>query len=365
MQNWTQIFDAANPKESHSICLRVLSKSGRPFLLLPDEPELALRTLALYPAQSALARVIKKILAAAFSLRFTLPLERISLKIPTGSPLANFLATLTRLPSGALPRFGILIGNPNAPGQRCVLIAFDDTQRAIVVKAGASTQACELIRREIVFLESVNPALPGIPRLCAKLDGDGLSAFALPFAEGEPPGIGETEKAGAMVESWLKKEAPSPVSSFANWLRLEAACSGDAIFDRLAARLGDSAVVPSVTHGDLAPWNIKVAPGGQWLALDWERGDLHGLPGWDWFHFVVQPAVLVQKQNISRIVDSIDALFASVKFQDYAAKSRITSIQTELVLAYLLFCTRVIRQTEGVSQIESLTRRIACRLPAL
>ena len=49
----------------------------------------------------------------------------------------------------------------------------------------------------------------------------------------------------------------------------------------LAARLGSRLVSSVVFHGDFAPWNIKVDRAGAWMVLDWERGELHGVPCWD------------------------------------------------------------------------------------
>ena len=46
---------------------------------------------------------------------------------------------------------------------------------------------------------------------------------------------------------------------------------------------------------DIELEQITVRPqDGSWVVLDWERGEPEGLPGWDWFHYVVQTGVLVE-----------------------------------------------------------------------
>lgn len=61
------------------------------------------------------------------------------------------------------------------------------------------------------------------------------------------------------------------------------------IADRLAADVAalssQPKPLPSVLmHGDLGTWNIRVAPDGRPLLLDWEAGELRGVPLWDLFY---------------------------------------------------------------------------------
>jgi hypothetical protein len=47
----------------------------------------------------------------------------------------------------------------------------------------------------------------------------------------------------------------------------------------------DADLQPVLVHGDFAPWNIKVLPGGACTLIDWEMAREHGLPLYDLCHF--------------------------------------------------------------------------------
>ncbi len=96
-----------------------------------------------------------------------------------------------------------------------------------------------------------------------------------------------------LLESWINPNRTIALSDTPDWARLEKACSGNNLFPAIAAQLRGRTIQSAIHHGDLAPWNIKVSPAGAWTVLDWERGELTGIPGWDWFHYVIQSAILV------------------------------------------------------------------------
>ena len=90
------------------------------------------------------------------------------------------------------------------------------------------------------------------------------------------------------------------------------------------------------------------------MLVDWERAELAGMPGWDWLHFVVQPAILVEHAPIATVVGRLETLFESELFVRYAQLARIASLEKKLALAYLRYCVAVLRQSEGLQQIEEL-----------
>jgi hypothetical protein len=110
-----------------------------------------------------------------------------------------------------------------------------------------------------------------------------------------------------------------------------------------------------MTHGDFAPWNIKVSPrDGRWTVLDWERGDPVGVPGWDWFHYEIQSAILVDKSSTSTLQSRIDELLSSASFRKYATQARIQEVCRPLVAAYLLYTLEITRPTEGLQALRDL-----------
>jgi hypothetical protein len=97
--------------------------------------------------------------------------------------------------------------------------------------------------------------------------------------------------------------------------------------------------------------------------LDWERGELNGVPGWDWFHYVLQAAILVERLPTAALIGRIEGLFSSESFKSYAARASISGSERGLLLAYLLHCVEVIKPSEGLQAIRELFRAIRSLWP--
>jgi len=118
---------------------------------------------------------------------------------------------------------------------------------------------------------------------------------------------------------------------------------------------------PCVQHGDFVPWNIKVSSEGGWTVLDWERGELTGIPGWDWFHYVLQTGLLVKRMTTQTLVERAEALLASDNFRGYASRAGISGVERELLLSYLFHLVEVIQPSEGRVQSRNLLTALAER----
>jgi hypothetical protein len=149
------------------------------------------------------------------------------------------------------------------------------------------------------------------------------------------------------------------VSDTPDWARLEEACSGNNLFPAVAAQLRGRTMRSAIHHGDLAPWNIKVSPAGVWTVLDWESGELTGIPGWDWFHYVIQSAILVGHLPTPALVQRVESLLKSVAFKQYAARGGIVGCERALVLAYLLHVVEVIKPSEGLAPARDLLHALS------
>lgn len=125
---------------------------------------------------------------------------------------------------------------------------------------------------------------------------------------------------------------------------------------QLSARLDErwnfltrTRVHPCIFHGDFAPWNIREACNGSWILLDWERGETEGIPGWDWLHFALQPAILVKKWRFERVRDLALTTINSPTFQAYLVKAIpqfYPDLAKGLLRAYLLYNWHVLQPTE-------------------
>jgi len=322
---------------------------------LPGNPRLAAEVFALYPAQTPKARIARAAIRWAVAAHLPLGNEKVPLSFFPASPFVRFLADLAGSPPEKLPALGILAGNPNTPGRRFILLIFAAEGNPVaVVKAGLAGRAKELIERERVFLAAAPGKFPALPRLRAAFENRPLRALALDYFPGRSPRREDEAALPRLLSSWVNPESKVPVSQTRVWQELETQCAAHPIFGALAKKLRDRLVGRTLYHGDFAPWNIKVAPDGSWTALDWERGDWTGMPAWDWFHYVLQPAILVSRQSIPVLIAQLEKLCVSPEFRPYAQLSAIAGAERELAVAYLLHHNEVVQPSEGLPQSREL-----------
>lgn len=331
-------------------------------MLLPCQPRLAASSLQLYPAQATRARIARKILGWFLQTGVPIGTGKVSLTVSADNPFIRFLSRTAAMTPPGIPDFGVLAGNPACEGQRFLVLVFDQCRRPVaVVKTGASERARELIRKEASFLAAVPRQTIGIPKLRATFQSPYLEALALDYCVGDSPRRGTESGLPTLLNSWVGPHRRTALAGLPDWVRLESAAAANDWFRSAASRFRGRMVQAVIYHGDFTPWNIKVSPAGQWTVLDWERGELTGVPGWDWFHYVLQPGILVERLPTATLVKRIETLFSSESFKRYAARAAIDGAERALLLAYLLYCLEVIQPSEGLPA----TRELFCALRAL
>jgi len=360
---WEALF-AANEDEASGLRveMRMLRKRGRPLLLLPCHPGPAAASLELYPAQTGRARAARTVLR--WLLRSSAPfgMEKITFTISPDDPFATFLASLAGEPERGLPALGVLAGNPANDNQRFLALVFDANQKPVaVVKAGLSQAARALIEKEELFLKAVSQNTRSVPRLRAVFESARLRAVALDFFPGDSPRPRHERALPALLASWVDAQRTLALSETPDWARLGSAFPANELLARVAMQLRGRIVPATIQHGDFAPWNIKVSPSGAWTVLDWERGELAGLPGWDWFHYVIQTGILVERLPAPGLVQRVESLLGSAAFLQYGARAGIAGFERELVLAYLLHAVEVIKPSEGLAATRELLAALAAR----
>ena len=342
--------------------LRLMRKHGEPLLLLPTQSPAADIALSLYPAQSWKAKIARGGLALmqkAGAMPGTSPVE---IHLSPDSPFAQFLC-----PPGLRVEelsFAMLLGNPHTAGRRFVLLVFDRAGKPVrVVKAGiGSERALELIRNEVNFLKIVPAPVLHAPALQDTFAADGIAALALDYAAGSTPDLDDVSSVPDILESWLSRERPVRFADLPVARRLAAVARTDTATQRALEKLNQITVHSAIHHGDFAPWNIRINPATQqWVVLDWERGEPAGPPAWDWFHFVLQPEVLVRRASPQTILTRFEKFRQRPAFTRYVAQAGIQSSVDVLLLGYAIHCRDLTRQTEGMPTIEGLVELLLKR----
>lgn len=316
--SWTDLF-GDRTTDSVALTWRVLRRHSHDWLMLPANRHAARCALSLYPAQRPVARALRGATAALLQAGLPLPAPCRTLWIPRDDKFLHFLRSLA--PPTGDPSLAILAGNPAAPGRRFIVLVFDAAARPVaVVKAGTSGAAQRLIQAEADFLLSVPADTPGVPALRDQLESPHVRALALEYIGGDSPAAGDEAGVAALLTSWLRADQNVPLAQLAG--------------GALLWSVGDRQVHPALAHGDFAPWNVKVTGAG-WVALDWENGAVNGVPGWDWFHWVTQVGLLVERLDAGGLARRLEELLASARFREYAARAGIAGIERELVRGYL------------------------------
>jgi hypothetical protein len=218
-----------------------------------------------------------------------------------------------------------------------------------------------LIEKERAFLTSAPQRIGGLPKLRGNFASPRVDALALDFYPGDSPRRGGEEPIPALLATWINANKEISLSETPCWSALENAAPQAQLASLGLAQMRQHRIHPSIQHGDFVPWNIKVSPDGKWTVLDWERGATAGIPGWDWFHYVIQPAILVEHQSTEVLVERMEQFLVTSAFMDYAKRAGLTGIERALLLAYLLHMVNVIKPSEGLSENRALLDALAER----
>jgi hypothetical protein len=335
---------------------RMLRRKGADFILLPLDNGMAVKALTLYAPQNLTARIAVSMLRLFLRLGLPVPLVPVELQVKSSSPLIEFFTDALNLTGLGATDFAIIAGNPKDAARRYVFLLFDTLHRpALVVKVGLGVEGAATVANEFRFLSGCASDDGVIPEPMGVREGEELAAFALKYQPGWAPPIYEAERLRSCLGKWVHTDCRQPVCELPIWKRLVDTCAAMDGFTELASVVGAAQVSPVIYHGDFAPWNIKVRPDdGSWVVLDWERGEQQGIPGWDWFHYVVQTGVLVEKLDEKNLRARLLHIMESSEFVAYAAQTGIAPIKRELLMLYLLHSMHVLDQAIGSDCLQRL-----------
>jgi hypothetical protein len=334
---------------------RLVSRQGRPLLLLPEEGMDLRVGLELYSAQRRRAKIWRAALPKLIRSPAGSLFHRISFEADVNSEFVRFLSDQSGVPAEQLRTPAIKFGGLGEQKTRLALLICDQTNRpAKVIKVGLNDEGRAATEREADTLAQLPPEVIGCIRMSGRQATTKWSAFATPFFPGESP---ENDAGMEIVfHSWLKLGKPTAVEEFESWRLLEKKVPADQSekLSVLASALGGKRIHSTLYHGDFTPWNLRAINALNLQAYDWESGYQRGIPGWDWFHFFVQTSILVKRHSPERVAAELDQLIQSPRFFKYAQAAGIEKIIEPLLLAYLLHQEHVVRPLQG----RETTRRL-------
>lgn len=340
---------------------RLIRRKHRPFLLLPDAADMRV-SLELYSAQRRRAKIWRALLPLALRSPGASAFKKISFQPDAGSELIRFVAEQSGVPVDQLQAPAIKFGGLELQKSRLVLLLCDETNRPVrVVKLGLNAEGRAATEQEADLLEKLPADKLGCIRLAGRLTTAKMSAFATAYYPGQSP----EDDAGleTLFHSWLNPGVPVPINGLDSWRELDTkvAAAAPEEWSALRPALAGKTLRTTLYHGDFAPWNIRAINSQNLQAFDWERGHLQGIPGWDWFHFIVQTSTLARRHSVERVAAEVEQLFQSPRFEKYAAAAGISEIVKPLMLAYLLHHRWVVQPLEGGRTVMELHELLSQR----
>jgi hypothetical protein len=326
---------------------RLVTRHGKPFLLLPADPDAARTGLQLYSAQRYRAKVWRRVLPALLRTPAAQFFPALRFEASAESEFLQFLARLGGVPAERVS-IGAIKFSEFGERSRVVLLLCDENGRpAHVVKAGLNEAGRAATIREEDFLARLPASKLGCIRMTGRFSSENLAAFATEYFPGDSP----FDDAGLehLFHDWLDTAETVPLAALAGWREIGLAVGAQhaEAWRRIEAGLADTRVHPALYHGDFAPWNVRVVSARNLQVFDWERGSLRGVPGWDWFHFTVQTTILARRQPAERAAAEVELMLNSPRFRKYAEAAGIAGCARPLLLAYLLHHAWVTKPLEG------------------
>ncbi|NWK55182.1 hypothetical protein HW115_06140 [Verrucomicrobiaceae bacterium N1E253] len=223
-------------------------------------------------------------------------LPQLKLNIGENGPLAAWV--------GDKEKIGFLLGNPEADARRAMVVHTHNSGY-VVDKIGAGDQSMTSVIAERKVIVSLPAKLKGIPELRGEQEGDGWATYSTGFVHGYSPGRSDDNRVVDLLSQWMKVSATIPLGETKQWKATASKVSKLDGFD-IWPRLSNAALMPikiGVFHGDFAPWNIKISRVLEISVLDWEHGCSDGPAGWDWLHYMIQRATLVDGMSASEALN--------------------------------------------------------------
>lgn len=326
---------------------RLICKRGHPFLLLLPGVTKARRGLNLYSAHRRLAKIWRALLPAMLQMPAAKLFPRIHFRADASSDLMQFLAQQAGMPATSISLVGIKVSEVEQRSRLMLLLCDESNRPTRVIKVGLNADGKIAIEREADLLSQLPPHMLGCVRMTGRLTTPTLSALATDYFPGAIP----HDDAGMehLFHAWLNPEPPVLLEELPTWRELAAAAvtADPVIWRDFHALLAGKKIRTTLYHGDFAPWNVRVVNSQNLQAFDWERGQRWGIPGWDWFHFVIQTSILAKGYSSERIAVELEQVIRSERFRKYAVAAGISDIVQPLVLAYLLHQHWVVKPGEG------------------
>ena len=298
-----------------TIRFHCIFRKGILLLALPKERHLALATLSLYQPQARKARCLVACvrLLIRYSLH-TLFLPSRCFSFGGNGPIAELRAN----DAG----FGFLLGNPASKVRR-VILARKTGSEIVIDKIGLSLSARKSVSSEVEIMRSLPDELPGLLKIRQSGANDHWSFYACPLVDGKSPEKRHDDLVVSIIRRWfdfaqkkalIDTEQWSAICEFMEGIELEKG-------NRLLGEGKDVEVMMGIHHGDFTPWNVKITSERKIVVIDWEYGSCSAPAAWDWIHYLLQRASLVDQLSAADTLEVCRDWANTAQGKDFMAQA--------------------------------------------
>jgi hypothetical protein len=310
---------ACRPRGSDFALLRL--SDGRGYFLSLASPRLTLASLRLYNAQTGKAKLTKRALAVAARLGVCPPPL---LRVAPGGRRGGTADPPWPLPAEMRLVFGvddlacaISVGTPGRDNKPVVQLMTGDGRVLGYAKIGRNDRTRELVRREARVLSdwaALGTGSFSVPRVLyhGQLGGCYLCVQSAPpepvRAAGVEIGDAHRRFLGRLATRglrWLPLTGSRFWSGILNRIERSPSASYRSLLRRAAdvlhQRVGQEPAPFHFSHGDFAPWNVKLGAGRLYV-FDWEYARDECPLGMDLFHFLVRSGALLKRCSAGKLL---------------------------------------------------------------
>ena len=309
---------------AEGVSLRLMRKHRRILCAVPEERDLALRTLGLYSPQRCAGRV------AAAAVRAGIRAGRIRWVLPESvdSPAGG----------GTLASCGVMLGSAGHQVERAVAVRPRATGIE-VVKVAFGERGREILEGEAAMLRDPRVRRSGAPELLGIESRDGGTALWMPWDEGAPYRNAELGPVVSLLRAWTREGERRALSEFEEGPLAMAELERRGVDAGRRERIASRPVAPALRHGDFARWNLRLGPGGDLRVHDWERGRPEGPAGFDIVHYLVQEALLVRRLPPRPLIRQVRQALSAPPVAEYLARAGWQGAEDDLILGTVAFTT--------------------------
>lgn len=283
-----------------SINVRIISKSGSPKWILPEDAQCAMPVLKSWRPYGKVSRAKWNVITSACRLNAISMLPGVR----SETLLCDLAYWRERMPelSDAWCITGY-IGTPS-PTQKALLFFIDPKEQVrAVAKVPLTPRAGSAVLNEANILEKVRDLLPA-PRILFRDEQQGIAAQT--WVGGANVARGFSEEHLRLLTDFASQEAHVRLSDFRSEIMKHLADKGPAVapalLDEALSSLDQSEQLRScIVHGDFTPWNLRRLSDGRLTLIDWEWGHEKGFPWQDVCrYFYLQDYLFQESANVWR-----------------------------------------------------------------